>query len=162
VTAVDKRSILRTIICLGHAALDRIYRVPHLPHGSTKVRALDFGEVGGGMAANAACAISRLLDPATHSVEFWGRTGSDSAGMIIRDEFARYAVAIPHLRAFAGCTSSQSAVMVDTAGERMIVNYRGNVLTDDESSAAIPLSNRTAAQLKPRNLIIVPLGKVVP
>jgi sulfofructose kinase len=125
--------ILRTIICLGHAALDRIYRVPHLPHGSTKVRALAFGEVGGGMAANAACAISRLLDAATHGVEFWGRTGSDSAGMIIRDEFARFAVAIPHLRSFAGCTSSQSAVMVDAAGERMIVNYRGDVPTDDVS-----------------------------
>jgi sulfofructose kinase len=125
--------ILRTIICLGNAALDRIYRVPHLPHGSTKVRALEFGEAGGGMAANAACTISRLLDPATHCVEFWGRTGDDSAGRIIRDEFARYAVAIPHLRSFAGRTSSQSAVMVDTAGERMIVNYRGDVPTDDIS-----------------------------
>jgi len=125
--------ILRTIICLGHAALDRIYRVPHLPHGSTKVRALGFGEAGGGMAANAACAISRLLDPATDGVEFWGRTGDDSAGMIIREEFARYAVAIPHLRSFTGCMSSQSAVMVDAAGERMIVNYRGNVPTDDVS-----------------------------
>ena len=124
---------MRTIICLGHAALDRIYRVPHLPHGSTKVRALEFGEVGGGMAANAACAISRLLDPATHSVEFWGRTGGDSAGMIIRDEFAAYAVAIAHLRSFPGCTSSQSAVMVDLAGERMIVNYRGDVPTADVS-----------------------------
>ena len=124
---------MRTIICLGHAALDRIYRVPHLPHGSTKVRALGFGEAGGGMAANAACAISRLLDPATHGVEFWGRTGDDSAGMIIREEFARYAVAIPHLRSFAGCMSSQSAVMVDAAGERMIVNYRGDVPTDDVS-----------------------------
>lgn len=130
---VDKRLILRAIICLGHAALDRIYRVPHLPSGSTKVRALDFEEAGGGMAANAACTISRLLDPATHRVEFWGRTGSDSAGMIIRDEFARYAVPIPHLRSFAGCTSSQSAVMVDAAGERMIVNYRGDVPTGDVS-----------------------------
>jgi sulfofructose kinase len=124
---------LRTLICLGHAALDRIYHVAQLPHGSTKVRALAFGEAGGGMAANAACAISRLLDPAAHRVEFWGRTGGDAAGTLIRDEFARYAVAIPHLRAFAGCTSSQSAVMVDAAGERMIVNFRGDVPTDDVS-----------------------------
>ena len=124
---------MRAIICLGHAALDRIYRVPHLPSGSTKVRALAFREVGGGMAASAACAISRLLDPATHNVEFWGRIGGDSAGMIIRDEFARYGVAVPHLRTFVGCMSSQSAVMVDAAGERMIVNYRGDVPTDDVS-----------------------------
>ena len=125
--------ILRTIICLGHTALDRIYRVPHLPAGSTKVRALAFGEVGGGMAANAACAMSRLLDPSVHSVEFWGRTGEDSAGRIMREEFGQYAVGIAHLRAFPGCMSSQSAVMVDAAGERMIVNYRGDVPTDDVS-----------------------------
>lgn len=124
---------MRTLICLGHAALDRIYRVPHLPHGSTKLRAVDFAEVGGGMASNAACAVSRLLDPDVYRVEFWGRTGDDSAGQIIRDEFARYAVAIPHLRAFAGRKSSQSAVMVDAAGERMIVNYRGDVPTGDIS-----------------------------
>ena len=124
---------MRTIICLGHAALDRIYRVAHLPLGSTKVRALDYEEVGGGMAASAACTISRLLDPATHRVEFWGRTGGDSAGTIIREEFARYAVAVPHLRTFPGCISSQSAVMLDAAGERMIVNYRGDVPTDDIS-----------------------------
>ena len=131
--ANDKGMILRTIICLGHTALDRIYRVPHLPAGSTKVRALAFGEVGGGMAANAACAMSRLLDPSVHSVEFWGRTGEDSAGRIMREEFGQYAVGIAHLRAFPGCMSSQSAVMVDAAGERMIVNYRGDVPTDDVS-----------------------------
>lgn len=124
---------MRTIICLGHAALDRIYRVPHLPHGSTKVRAVDFAEAGGGMAANAACAISRLLDRSTHQVEFWGRTGEDSAGTLIRDDFARFDVAIGHLRTIAGCTSSQSAVMIDAAGERMVVNYRGNVPTGDVS-----------------------------
>src|SRR5207249_5056343 len=37
------------------------------------------------------------------------------------------------LRTFPGCMSSQSAVMVDPAGERMIINYRGDVPTDDVS-----------------------------
>ena len=124
---------MRTIICLGHAALDRIYRVPSLPAGSTKVRALEFREVGGGMASNAACAISRLLDPLTHRVEFWGRTGGDSAGRLIRDEFTRFAVNVDHLRVFDPCVSSQSAVMVDDAGERMVVNYRGDAPLDDVS-----------------------------
>ena len=123
----------RPIICLGHAALDRIYRVTSLPVGSTKLRATGYSEVGGGMASNAACAISRLCDPARHSVEFWGRTGSDSAGAIIRDKFALFDVNVDHVKVFDGCMSSQSAVMVDDAGERMIVNYRGDVPLDDIS-----------------------------
>src|SRR5512144_2031979 len=124
---------MRTLICLGHAALDRIYSVPHMPVGSTKVRATGYSEVGGGMASNAACAIAHLLDPSRHRVEFWGRTGGDSAGQIIHADLERYAVDTTHLRTFAGCMSSQSAVMVDPFGERMIVNYRGDVPTDDVS-----------------------------
>jgi sugar/nucleoside kinase (ribokinase family) len=124
---------MRTIVCLGHAALDRIYSVPHMPVGSTKVRATSYTEVGGGMASNAACAIARLLDPSTHRVEFWGRTGGDSAGAIIRADLVRYGVDTSHLHTFAGCASSQSAVMVDPDGDRMIVNYRGDTPTDDMS-----------------------------
>src|SRR5512141_2475907 len=101
---------MQTIVCLGHAALDRIYSVPHMPVGSTKVRATGYTEVGGGMASNAACAIARLRDPARHRVEFWGRTGDDSAGEIIHADLARYGVDTTRLRAFAGCMSSQSAV----------------------------------------------------
>ena len=128
----------RPIICLGHAALDRIYRVPSLPSGSTKVRATSYSEVGGGMASNAACAISRLRDPSRHWVEFWGRTGDDSAGDIIREQFTSFDVDVTHVRVFEGCRSSQSAVMVDDAGERMIVNDRGDVPLDDISW--LPLS----------------------
>jgi sulfofructose kinase len=122
---------MKTIICLGHAALDRIYNVLQMPVGSTKIRATGYNEVGGGMASNGACAIARLRDPDAFSVEFWGRTGDDSAGRIIREDLARYGVDVTHLRAFEGCMSSQSAVMVDPAGERMIVNYRGDVPADD-------------------------------
>jgi sulfofructose kinase len=122
---------MRTIVCLGHAALDRIYSVPHMPVGSTKVRATAYSEVGGGMASNGACAIARLADPAQFRVEFWGRTGDDSAGAIIHADLARYGVDVTHLRSYEGCMSSQSAVMVDPAGERMVVNYRGDVPTED-------------------------------
>jgi len=122
-----------TVICLGHAVLDRIYTVPHLPAGSTKVRATAYTEVGGGMASSAACAIGRLLDPAADRVEFWGRTGDDSAATIIRADLVRFGVDVSHLHVFAGRTSSQSAVMVDPAGERMVVNYRGDTPLDDMS-----------------------------
>ena len=42
------------IICVGHAALDRVYRVAALPTGAGKIRAIEHIESGGGMAANAA------------------------------------------------------------------------------------------------------------
>jgi sulfofructose kinase len=48
------------IICVGHAALDRVYRIEAFPAHPTKVRALEHVESGGGMAANAAVAIARL------------------------------------------------------------------------------------------------------
>jgi len=121
------------LICLGHATLDRIYQVEHLPTTPTKMRAKGFSEVGGGMSANAACAIARLLDPAAGSVALWGRAGGDSAGLLIRDELLRYGVDASRFRLFPGCISSQTAVMVDAAGERMIVNYRGDVPLDDIS-----------------------------
>ena len=135
------------IVCVGHAALDRIYRVGTLPLGSTKVRASSYSEVGGGMASNGACAISRLSDPARFPVEFWGRVGSDSAGDIIRGQFALFDVDVGHVKTFDGCTSSQSAVMVDDAGERMIVNYRGDTPAEDISWLPLPRIANAAAVL---------------
>ena len=73
----DAKSLTRFVRDAG------IYRVDALPVGSTKMRAKSYAEVGGGMASNGACAISRLRDPAQFSVEFWGQIGSDSAGRIV-------------------------------------------------------------------------------
>ena len=127
------RGMNRRYICLGHATLDRVYQVEHLPSGPTKMRARAFDEVGGGMAANAACAMSLLLPGDGGTVALWGRAGDDPAGVFIRSELLRYGVEASSFRLFAGCISSQTAVMVDAAGERMIVNYRGNVPLDDIS-----------------------------
>ncbi|MEO8135831.1 MAG: PfkB family carbohydrate kinase [Betaproteobacteria bacterium] len=123
----------RRFICLGHATIDRVYQVEHLPTVPTKMRAHAFSEVGGGMAANAACAMSRLLEPGDGSIALWGRAGDDTAGVFIRNELLRYGVDATAFRLFPGCISSQTAVMVDAAGERMIINFRGNVPLDDIS-----------------------------
>ena len=49
-----------SIICVGHAALDRVFTVDQWPTGSAKIVATRFEESGGGMAANAAVGIARL------------------------------------------------------------------------------------------------------
>lgn len=58
---------MRPIICVGHAALDHVYRIEAFPPAPAKVRSLEHIESGGGMASNAAAAIGRLGAP----VELW-------------------------------------------------------------------------------------------
>lgn len=110
----------KRIICVGHAALDRIYRIDAFPPHPTKVRALEHVEAGGGMAANAAVAIARLGGKA----ELWSRTGDDAAGGTIRAGLKADRVDVRYLQSFEGARSSTSAIIVDDKGERLIVGQR--------------------------------------
>jgi sulfofructose kinase len=110
----------RRIICVGHAALDRIYRIEAFPPEPTKVRALEHVESGGGMAANAAVAIARLGGQA----ELWSRIGEDSAGVAIRAGLRAERVDVRYVQAFDGARSSTSAIIVDGKGDRLIVGQR--------------------------------------
>jgi sulfofructose kinase len=108
------------IICVGHAALDRIYRIEAFPAQPTKVRALEHVEAGGGMAANAAVAIARLGGAA----ELWSRVGDDNAGQAIRAGLRAERVDVRYVQAFEGARSSTSAIIVDDKGERLVVGQR--------------------------------------
>jgi sulfofructose kinase len=108
------------IICVGHAALDRIYRIEAFPPQPTKVRALEHIETGGGMAANASVAIARLGGAA----ELWSRVGDDNAGQTIRAGLRAEKVDVRYVQAFEGARSSTSAIIVDDNGERMIIGQR--------------------------------------
>ena len=114
----------RRVICVGHAALDRVFTVGAWPAGSGKIAAHRFEESGGGMAANAAAAVARLGAQAV----FWGPTGDDTIADAIRAQLVADGVDAGHLRPFAGCTSSHSAVIVDDRGERLVVGFRGSAL----------------------------------
>lgn len=115
------------LICLGHATLDRVYRIAAFPAAPGKLRALAACEAGGGMAATAAVAAARLGG----RVAFWGRVGDDPAGAAIRAGLAAEGVDVAALRCVPGAISSTSAVIVDAAGERLIVNHRGEGLGTD-------------------------------
>jgi sulfofructose kinase len=110
----------RRIISIGHAALDRIYRITDFPPEPTKIRALEHVEVGGGMAANAAVAIARLGGKA----ELWSRIGEDGPGAVIRAGLKVEKVDIRYVQSFDGARSSTSAIIVDDRGERLIVSQR--------------------------------------
>lgn len=111
---------MRRIICVGHAALDRVYRIAEIPRKATKVRALEYLESGGGMAANAAAAIGRLGG----SVELWSRVGEDDAGVAVRRGLRAAGVDVRYVQAFEEGRTSTSAVLVDDEGERLIVGAR--------------------------------------
>jgi sulfofructose kinase len=107
------------VIVVGHAALDRIYRIEKFPAEPTKVRALEHIEAGGGMGANAAVTIARLGG----KVELWGRVGNDDVGAKIRRLLKADGVDTRHVRAIPGF-SATSAILVDAKGERLIVSHR--------------------------------------
>jgi sulfofructose kinase len=119
----------KRIICVGHAALDRIYRIEAFPPQPAKVRALEHVETGGGMAANAAVAIARLGGKS----ELWSRVGDDGAGATIRAGLKAEHVDVRYVQSFEGARSSTSAIIVDDKGERLIVGQRDAGMPSDTS-----------------------------
>lgn len=108
-----------TVLCVGHAVQDFVFTVPALPRTAEKHQASGFQAVGGGPAATAAVAITRLGGRALLAA----RVGDDPVADAIIAELAAWGVDCSVIRRFPGCSSSLSAVLVDAAGERMIVNY---------------------------------------
>ena len=107
------------VLCVGHAVQDFVFAVPRLPDRGEKYRATGFETVGGGPAATAAVAIAKLGG----RPRLAARVGDDAIAGVVVDELARYGVDCALVRRFGGCATSLSAVMVDAAGERMIVNH---------------------------------------
>lgn len=129
------------VVCVGHAALDRIFAVDSWPDHSAKIAASRYEESGGGMMANAAVAISRLGG----EVAFCGPLGEDAVGFAIRAQLQAEGVNVDALRSFPGMTSSHSAVLVDTRGERLVIGYRGSALHAPADWLPLDLTTSAAA-----------------
>ncbi len=115
---------MKTIICVGHSALDRVFTVDAWPQGSAKVKAMGYAEIGGGMAANAAVAVARLGGDA----QFWGPVGADSIADIMCAQLEAEGVDVSGFHRCSGLQSSTSAILIDARGERLVVGYRGTAL----------------------------------
>lgn len=122
------------VLCVGHATLDSVYRIQAFPARPTKVPALALDRSIGGMAANAACAVSALGGIAS----FWGPLGDDETAVQIEAEFARAGVDASGILRIPGAMSSQSAIIVDGQGERLIISQRGTAL----EASALTLADR--------------------
>ena len=117
------------IACVGIAVQDRIYSLSSLPSGGGKYQASHYLETGGGPAATAAVAIARL----GIAVDFIGRVGDDACGNSLLAELEQWGVGTALCRQYPHARSSQSAILVDAQGERVIVNYPSPDLPPDAS-----------------------------
>jgi Sugar kinases, ribokinase family len=115
------------VACVGITVMDRIYYVNDLPTEGGKYVAKNYTEVGGGPAATAAVAAAKL----GARVDFIGRVGDDDTGNRLLAELESLGVNTRYTRRYTGAQSSQSAIMVDASGERIIVNYPSPDLLPD-------------------------------
>jgi sulfofructose kinase len=110
---------MSSVLCVGIATLDRIFAVDRHPATPGKYRATGRTVAGGGVAANAAVAVARLGGQA----RFAGVVGDDEAGAMIAESLADEGVDMSRLRVLPGRLSPESIVLVDSSGERLIVNH---------------------------------------
>ena len=127
------------VVCVGHAALDSVYRIDAFPARPTKVAASRHDRSVGGMAANAACAVAALGG----EVSLWSPIGDDEIGRHIAAELHGAGVAVDPAFIVPGARSSHSAIIVEGSGERLIVSYRGDTLAAPASWSASVRSMRT-------------------
>lgn len=120
------------IACVGIAVLDHVFRLDELPRAPRKHLARGLATVLGGMAANAAAAAARL----GARVLLVSRVGADSAGAAILAELDALGVDSRAVEQVAGLASSVSAVFVDAAGERLLVNYADSRLLEEAPAPA--------------------------
>jgi sulfofructose kinase len=110
---------MTSVLIVGFSCQDFVFAVDALPTRGEKYRARGLETVGGGLSANAAVAIARLGGAA----QLITYLGDDGVGRDILEELAREGVDCGLSRRFPGARSPLSAIAVDKAGERMILNY---------------------------------------
>ncbi|MEM7487685.1 MAG: PfkB family carbohydrate kinase [Pseudomonadota bacterium] len=113
---------MHMVVC-GIAVMDYVHRMAALPSGGAKFRSHDFARIGGGCAANAAVGAARLGAEVTLVSRFGTDATGDELAALLEGQRVDLAVA-------RGGRTPLSSVMVDAAGERMIVNYRGGDLPE--------------------------------
>ena len=107
------------ILVTGIAVHDIVFRLAAIPTGQGKNYADLRREVVGGIAANAAIAIQRLGGQAVLATCL----GEDMAGRVIADALAKEGVGLEAVTWSSTAQTGLSAILVDAAGERLLVNH---------------------------------------
>jgi len=107
------------VVCCGAATLDTIFRVDRMPTGPGKVLPLAAVQVAHGMASSAAATIARLGGRS----RLLARVGADTVGDEIVRGLETAGVDCTQVRRVAGAASPVCTVVVDGAGERLVLAY---------------------------------------
>lgn len=113
------------VSCVGLTVLDTAFRLPYVLTPGEKHAAVGLATQVGGPAANAAAAIVALGGSAV----LISKVGTDAAGEVVIGALERGGIDTGGVRRVDGPTS-QSAVVVDDAGERTIANHTPSAITD--------------------------------
>ncbi|MSU90576.1 sugar kinase [Rhodobacteraceae bacterium 2CG4] len=114
------------VLVCGSTAIDFLFTVDAFPDRPEKYRAADAAIVGGGCAGNAAVAIARLGGRARLAA----RCGQDMIGRMTCDDLEDWGVDTSLVVRTPGGRSAYSSILVDPAGERQIVAFRGEKLAE--------------------------------
>ena len=111
-----------TVLCAGIAVQDIVFRVAEFPQPGGKCMTNEFTVISGGCAVNAAIAVARLGGRAHYA----GPLGdeNDNVSNQLMAGMAREGIDTSGVVRVAGATAPVSGIMVDAAGERMIVTHR--------------------------------------
>jgi sulfofructose kinase len=108
------------VLCVGHAAYDLTFAVPHHPAPDEKTFATDFVGCGGGPAANAAVTVAKLGGRSA----FAGYLGQDIYGDLHLAELQEAGVDTSLVVRGTNPTPL-SVIWAKPDGQRSLVNYRG-------------------------------------
>ena len=128
---------------MGVAVVDHVFQTDQLPTSAEKHFATGQFDVVGGIAVNAALAIQALGGQAS----LLSRVGDDPAASFIAKTLSDAEIDITALEPCDGQNSASSAVVIDAASERMIVNYCSKELF--ESSPVL-----TASIVRPMGAVL--------
>jgi sugar/nucleoside kinase (ribokinase family) len=118
---------MKPILCVGACAWTTIFRVAQLPQGSAKIIPDEAIQIGDGMSASAACAIVKLGGRA----EFWARVGDDANGRAAIGSLTDAGLDCSNVHFVAGVKGSFCTVIVDAAGERIVIPRHDPALPSD-------------------------------
>jgi len=104
------------VVCVGGAAVDRVYRLSHLPQPGSGAHIIEMAQVGGGVEANVAAALARL----GARVGLVARVGDDADGAWVRDDLRAWGVDPARVIALPDIPTDFCLVWVGPDGERML------------------------------------------
>ncbi|WP_376701834.1 PfkB family carbohydrate kinase [Mesorhizobium sp. ISC25] len=115
------------LLCVGALTYDTILRLDVLPSGAGKFLPTEAVQIAAGMAASAAASASRQGG----QVWLWASVGDDAVGRDVIGQMEAERVDCSLVRRVEGGRSAIATILVDAAGERMIVPFYDAVTQAD-------------------------------